>query len=138
MNDRASARSLLLAGPLLALLCACPIAGTLGVYRTDGATMVTEAATTDAATSQPTSGDSDGMNVCQQAGDDACSSCLRSSCCDAPACADPPGCNCMFACIQAGTAAKDCVEMCTPDAHAKEFSQCAMKYCAATCEGAAP
>ena len=69
----------------------------------------------------------------------ACSECLRAACCDAlPACTDPPGCNCMFTCITAGTPARDCVDMCTPDAHTKEFSQCAMKYCADTCEGAAP
>lgn len=138
MNERPPARPLLLAGPLLALLCACPIAGTLGVYRTDGATMAAEASTGDVATSLPTSADPDGMNACEDDDDDECSSCLRGACCETPACADPPGCNCMFACIQAGTAAKDCVETCTPDAHAKEFSQCAMKYCAATCEGAAP
>lgn len=140
MNDR----PLLLPWAVLALLAvvlgACPIEGTLGVYRTDAAP-TSGATTSDAATTDtPTAGDG-GMtdaDGCELADDD-CSQCLQSACCEQiPACSDPPGCTCMFACIKAGTPAKDCVDMCTPDNTSKSFSQCAMKHCAATCEGAAP
>lgn len=132
MNDRRLLRS----WPLLALLCACPVEGTLGAYRTDASTTAADGSTGQ---TTPTSGDTGGLMACGIDGDGACPECLRSSCCATlSACAEPPSCKCMFACITAGTAVQTCVDQCTPEPATREFSMCAMRNCAAICEGAAP